>query len=506
MSNAFTTDFLHPSPESQAAFRNRMSEAIAILLRDFASAGRPYSGAQPGELAQAFRQRPICPEQGVDMQELLDFVGTGILKHSAVVHHPACMAHLHCPPLQASVVAETLLSAANPSMDSWDQSMSATMVEQEVIKWLFGLFGYAGGEGDGVFTSGGTQSNFMGLLLARDHYCFERWGWNVQQQGLPPQSDRLRVLCSEAAHFTVRQSAAILGLGQQSVVAIPTDSHGQMRCDLLESAITRLKQDGLLPFALVATAGTTDFGSIDPLPELGDAARRHGLWLHTDAAYGGALALSDRHAGLLQGIALSDSITVDFHKLFYQPISCGAFLLRNRQHYRYLRLHADYLNPIEDDLAGVPNLVGKSIQTTRRFDALKLYMSLQHIGHERFAAMIDHTMQLAEETAELIKRTEELELAAEPTINAVVFRYVPSTGEGRADELNQRIRDRLLDGGIAVVARTKAGGKAFLKFTLLNPLATVRDTGDILRQIIRIGKELEQQIVTEQNARKGAST
>ncbi|MED4601817.1 aspartate aminotransferase family protein [Paenibacillus validus] len=507
MNGTFATDFLNHSEESQVLFRKHMNTALGVLIRDFASAKHPYSGALPDQLAASLRQRPVCPEQGIGMAELLDFIGEAVLKHSAVVTHPACMAHLHCPPLQASLVAEALLSAVNPSMDSWDQSMSATMLEQEVIGWLCGLFGFAGRGSDGVFTSGGTQSNFMGLLLARDHYCCMRWNWNVQQRGLPPQADRLRVLCSEEAHFTVKQSAALLGLGQQSVITVPVDSKGRMHSDLLESTIARLREDELLPFVLVATAGTTDFGSIDPLPELGEAARRHGLWLHTDAAYGGALALSDQHACLLKGIALSDSITVDFHKLFYQPISCGAFLLRDRLHYRYLRLNADYLNPEADDQAGVPNLVGKSVQTTRRFDALKLYMSLQHVGRERFAAMIDHTLKLAEETAERIRQEDALELIAEPTLNAVVFRYVPSVGAedgaGWTDELNCRIRDRLLEGGIAVVARTKAKGKACLKFTLLNPLATLQHTAGILRHVIRIGKELECQYAAELLARKG---
>ncbi|MCM3747845.1 aspartate aminotransferase family protein [Paenibacillus pasadenensis] len=505
MNREFAAAFLNTTPESQELFRNHMHAAVEVLIRDFAAADQPYSGAAPQELAAAFRSRPVCPEQGTGMEELLAFVGEAVVKHAAVVNHPACVAHLHCPPLQASLLAETLLATLNQSMDSWDQSMSATMLEEEVIGWLCELFGYEKSGSDGVFTSGGTQSNFMGVLLARDHYAYSQWNWNVQQQGLPPQADRLRVLCSEAAHFTVKQSAALLGLGQQAVVTVPVDTLGRMRCDLLESTIERLRQEGNLPFALVATAGTTDFGSIDPLPELAALAREHGMWFHVDAAYGGALALSGKHAHLLEGISLADSITVDFHKLFYQPISCGAFLLRDSVNYRYLRLNADYLNPQEDDQNGVPNLVGKSIQTTRRFDALKLYMSLQHLGRERFAAMIDYTLELALSAAEQIRSHDTLELLAEPTLNAVVFRYVPATESETAwaDELNHRIRDRLLESGTAVIARTKANGKACLKFTLLNPLTTKQDTAAILQHVVQIGAELEQHYGSEQHAREG---
>lgn len=505
MNREFASDFLNTTKESQSLFRKQMHAAVEVLLRDFAAAEQPYSGAVPQDLAAAFCSREVCPDQGTRMEELLEFVGTTIVRHAAVVNHPACIAHLHCPPLQASLVAETLLATMNQSMDSWDQSMSATMLEEAVINWLCKLFGFDAEKGDGVFTSGGTQSNFMGLLLARDHYSYTRWSWNVKQQGLPPQADRLRVLCSEAAHFTVKQSAALLGLGHQSVITIPVDSLGRMHADLLESTIDQLQQDGMLPFALVATAGTTDFGSMDPLPELAAIAHKHGMWLHTDAAYGGALALSDKHANLLEGIALSDSITVDFHKLFYQPISCGAFLVRDAANYRYVRMNADYLNPQEDDQAGVPNLVGKSIQTTRRFDALKLYMSLQQIGRERFAAMIDYTLELARTTADQIRQAPELALLAEPTLNAVVFRYVPSREQEAAwsDELNHRIRDRLLETGLAVIARTKVKGKACLKFTLLNPLTTPQHTADILNHVVRIGMELEQYYVSERYALKG---
>ncbi|MVP01932.1 aspartate aminotransferase family protein [Paenibacillus sp. N10] len=350
---------------------------------------------------------------------------------------------------------------------------------------------------DGVFTSGGTQSNYMGLLLARDRFCMSRWHWNVRELGLHPAASRMRVLCSEAAHFTVKQSAAQLGLGEQAVVSIPVDSQHRMRPDLLEQQLTQLRDDGLLPFALVATAGTTDFGSIDPLPELAAIARRHDLWLHTDAAYGGALLLSDKHAGLLAGLDLADSIAVDFHKMFYQPISCGAFLLRDRHDFRFMRQLADYLNPAEDEEDGVPNLVTKSVQTTRRFDALKLYISLQHIGRLAFGEMIDYTLELAGGTAALIRQEPAFELMNEPVMNAIVFRYVPAScpvgrsPEEWSDELNVRIRSTLLSEGTAVLARTKANGRLWLKFTLLNPRTELKHTKQILQKAKEIGKALE---------------
>ncbi|MBO8164003.1 MAG: aspartate aminotransferase family protein [Brevibacillus sp.] len=490
MSERFDSLFLAESPDSHESYRTMMQAAMDVLISRFASSAAPYSGVNPSRISLALRERPVCPETGAGMEEILDHVGRAILQHSAVVTHPACIAHLQCPPLNAALAAEVLISATNQSLDSWDQSMAATMLEQRMIAWLCGLVGY-GEEADGVFTSGGSQSNFMGLLLARDHYAMAQWGWNVQKCGLPADAARMRVLCSEHAHFTVKQALALLGLGERAVVPVETDDRHRLRSDALEQAMTDLQQSGLLPFVLVATAGTTDFGSIDPLPEMAEIARRHQLWLHVDAAYGGALALSDRHASLLKGWEQADSIAVDFHKMFYQPISCGSFLLKDKRHFRYIRLMADYLNPQQDEEDGVPNLVTKSLQTTRRFDALKLYVSLQHLGRRSFGDMIDRTIMTAMETARFIRQDAALELMGEPILNAVVFRYVPTRNPDWSDEINSQIRARLLAEGTAVLARTKVDGRTCLKMTLLNPRTTPAHTGQILLKAKEIGEALE---------------
>ncbi|MCD1258405.1 aspartate aminotransferase family protein [Paenibacillus athensensis] len=495
----FDAAFLGESAASQRAYRDLLARTSEVLLREYASSWKPYSGALPQQLRELLQSRPVCPEEsGIPLGELLDGVGAAVLRHSAVVAHPACIAHLHCPPLQIALAAELLISATNQSMDSWDQSMAGTLVEEQVIAWLCGLYGL-GPNADGVFTSGGTLSNYMGLLLARDHYARRVWGWNVQQDGLPPAYGRLRVLCSADAHFTVRQSVAQLGLGENAVVPVEVDSSHRMRPDALERELVRLEQEGQLPFALVATAGTTDCGSIDPLPELAAIARRHELWLHTDAAYGGALALSDREAGRLRGLAESDSVTVDFHKWLFQPVSCGAFLLNDKRRFDYIRLTASYLNPEEDEDHGVPNLVTKSLQTTRRFDALKLYMSLQHIGRKEFGAMIEAGIDTARETAQMLAADPAFELLAPPQLSTVVFRYAPQTcpfdeePQAWADRLQAGIRDRLLTQGMAVIARTKVNGRACLKMTLLNPRTTSVHTTAVLQQIKAVGSGLEQE-------------
>lgn len=485
--------FVTDQQESLTKFREAIASTQEVLIDCFATQSQPYSGRSPQELTATIAEISVCPDDGVALSQVLAEVGERIINHSVVVTHPTCIAHLHCPPLLPALAAEVLISGTNQSLDSWDQSPAATVLEQQVVNWLCESFGYDA-NADGIFTSGGTQSNFMGLLLARDAYARRRLNWSVQQQGLPPEAKRFRILCSQAAHFTISQAASLLGLGQQAVVTVETDGDYRLCPAALEQKLKQLQQQDLLPIALVATVGTTDFGSIDPLPELAACAEKYDLWLHVDAAFGGALVMSDRHRNKLDGIALADSITVDFHKLFYQPISCGAFLVKQRQHFDLIKLHADYLNPETNETASIPDLVTKSVQTTRRFDALKLFVSLRTLGRKQFAQIIDTTIELAKETASLINAEPALELANYPTINAVVFRYLPSQTPAHLDsttwanQINSHIRMSLLQQGIAVVAQTKIGQLTYLKFTLLNPRTAIADIQEVLKVIKTIGE------------------
>ncbi|WP_228552337.1 pyridoxal phosphate-dependent decarboxylase family protein [Gracilibacillus salitolerans] len=488
----FSRYFLNTDQESVALYQQVMQQAQTALVNQFSTNQKPYSGLNYQELnvllSRTFQE--VVPENPVHVNQLMSDIGEVLIKNSVVVTNPLCIAHLHCPPLSVALAAEALISGTNQSMDSWDQSSAATMLEQKVVNWLTQAF-LQNDKADGVFTSGGTQSNFMGLLLARDRYLFKRFNWNTQKQGLPPQAHKLRIFCSKDAHFTVKQSAFLLGLGEQAVIPIETDHNHRMCLRDLDQRLRDAEEQDLSPFVLVATAGTTDFGSIDPLSELASRAKKHHMWFHVDAAYGGALILSDRYRDKLKGIELGDSITVDFHKLFYQPISCGAFLLKDQSNFNFIKQNADYLNPEDDEETGIPNLVTKSIQTTRRFDSLKLFMSLQSLGRKKFAEMIDYTMDLAKETAMLIEEDKQLELVNVPEMNAVVFRYVHQINGKKVDKINTFIRTRLIEKGDAILARTRVQGRAFLKLTLLNPQTTMKDIRLIINQVKKIGGECE---------------
>jgi len=480
----FESEFL--SPSNQSAYREAIAKTVDALLAALPT--RPYSGKSAAEL-RALIGSDMLPSGTSSLTDVLDRVRPQIV-HSQAVYHPNTIAHLHPPPLIASLAAELISASLNQSMDSFDLGPMATVLELAMCEWLCKEASLPAGA-DAIFTSGGTQSNFMGLLLARDACVEKHWSWSVQKRGLPPEASRMRFLCSEMAHFTVEKSASQLGLGADAVIKIRTDDKFRMDPADLAARLQQMTQEGLVAAAVVATAGTTDFGSIDPLRETAQLARQFGAWLHIDAAYGSALLLSNLHRNLLDGIELADSITVDFHKKFWQPISCGAFLLRDGEQFKHLRLHADYLNPESHEEQGIPNLVGKSLATSRRFDALKLWMSFQAMGRVKFGQMVDRTLELAVHAARRIASNPALELLHEPALACVVFRYVPAHAQSDPDTLTALLRQRLFERGVAIIGHTRVHGRQCLKFTCMNPAISEADLDALLDEIVKQGRDLE---------------
>ncbi|WP_436371259.1 pyridoxal phosphate-dependent decarboxylase family protein [Cytobacillus sp. BC1816] len=484
--NQFKDYFLSQHAESQNSFQRILSETQNLLSEFYRQQPKVFNGKKAEEIEKEIALLTNSSINGESPSLVLKEIMEKVVSNSIHVTHPGSMAHLHCPTLIPAIAAELIIAVLNQSMDSWDQSTAATYLEEKLVKWLAEKLLLAD-SADGTFTSGGTQSNYMGLLLARDHFCQSQWNWDVKKLGLPAEAHKLRILCSEKAHFTVSKSASQLGLGEQAVVKIKTDAHMRMCDSTLKKEIQRLKSSGYYPMCIAATCGTTDFGSIDALGELTEAASENGMWLHVDAAYGGALVLSKKHCGKLAGINLADSVTIDFHKMFYQPISCGAFFVKNKSSFQYLSYHADYLNPEEEDL---DHLVNKSVQTTRRFDALKLYMSLRIVGERDFSCMIDHTIELAKQTALWLKETSGIEVInTEPELNAIVFRF---TDETDADGLNLHIYKKLLHSGEGLIAKTKINGSQYLKFTLLNPQTTMTEVKLAVESLSQSAKEYKQ--------------
>ncbi|NIF21375.1 pyridoxal phosphate-dependent decarboxylase family protein [Candidatus Pantoea multigeneris] len=480
---------LAASNESIEAYQQAIaqtSEAVVNWLQ------QPYM--YQGKTVAELRERIALDfnPQGLGNQAAIERAIELFLKDSLLVHHPQCVAHLHCPSLVVSQAAEVLINATNQSMDSWDQSPSATIIEVKLIEWLRAQVGYTAGDA-GVFTSGGTQSNLMGLMLARDAF-FKRQGHSVQQDGLPGDLKKIKVFCSENAHFSVQKNMALMGLGYRSVTLVKTDEFARMDVNDLKAKLAEAQANGEQVLAIVATAGTTDAGAIDPLREIAGIAAEHNTWVHVDAAWGGALLLSEKYRDYLDGLELVDSVTLDFHKQYFQTISCGAFLLKDARHYELMRYQAAYLNSEFDEAAGVPNLVSKSLQTTRRFDALKLWMGLEALGQKQYAAIIDHGVTLAQQVAQYVTEEADLELVMQPQLASVLYRYRPAQMANSSDAdialFNQKIGDALLESGRANVGVTESNGVTCLKLTLLNPTVTLEDIKILLALVAKTGQEL----------------
>lgn len=482
----FETEFLIRDSKSQAEFLRLITNAAEIVRQGLPTG--PFARKSPSDLRQLISAE-LLPRTAQNWDAIADAMRT-VVANSIFVGDPNTIAHLHCPPLLPALAAEVVISALNQSMDSFDQAPIATIVEQQMMKWLCREAGLPS-TADGTFTTGGSQSNYMGLLLARDAFVKKQWNRSVQRNGLPPEARLLRMFCSEVAHFTVEKSAAQLGLGTDAVIRIEVDEQFRLRPLALRDALSKAAASGLRPMAVVATAGTTDFGSVDPLRVVAEIAREYDAWLHVDAAYGGALLFSLQQKDKISGIEFADSITIDFHKLFWQPIPCSAFLLRDARHFEAIKLHADYLNPESHEQEGIPNLVTTSLLTSRRFDAFKLWISFQAVGRDKLGAMIDRTVRLAAHAADVIRRMPQFELICEPQLSTVVFRYVPRSAVD-ALSFNAELKQILFNEGVAVVGLTRVRDVGCLKFTCMNPATSEEQIEALIRMIGERGKRLEE--------------
>jgi L-2,4-diaminobutyrate decarboxylase len=418
-------------------------ELVTVALDALTAAAPvgPVPRGGPAAVAAAV-DMDLLPDVGIGEAAALDELARVLVAGSVDPTHPWCAAHLHGPPLAVSAAADLVASILNPSMDSWDQAPSASEIERALTARLARLAGHT----DAVITSGGTESNLLGLLLAREYH------------------GAVQPVCGRNAHHSIARAAWLLGL--PAPLPVECDG-GRLRLDDLRRVLGGLDR----PAVVVATAGTTDTGAIDPLPEI--RALAPDAWLHVDAAYGGAALFSDRLSALLDGVAAADSVAMDLHKFGWQPIAAGVFA--SRHPLSALDVRADYLNPADDMEAGLPDLLGRSLRTSRRPDAFKIAVTLRALGRQGIGALVEQCCAVADEVADLIEARPGLELWARPTLSTVVFRPV-----GLDDEQVAGIRRRLLDDGTAVVGRATIDGRVWLKLTLLRPEATAAEYAGLL--------------------------
>ncbi len=468
----------------------KYSLLVNQVIEDFFKQSKFYKGDNIDEINNHRILAKIDGENTLPFEKALDYVNDLYVKNTIAFHNPNYVAHLNCPVALPAIAAEALTNTINTAIETWDQSTAATFIEQEVIRWICNEFSFPS-TSDGVFTSGGTQSNFMGLLMARDNYAFEHYGINIKKNGWSEEVSKFRIFCTDKSHFSIKKNAALLGMGYNAVIPVKTDSEMKMDVNELVLAIEKEKQKGNIPIAVVATLGTTDFGSFDPLETISKIAKEHKMWLHADGAYGGCFVLTDTHKHYFEHIPSVDSITIDFHKTLFQPVCCSAVLIKDKQHFKYVSHYADYLNPIEDKDPERPNLIEKSIQTTKRFDALKVWLTVKTLGNKTIAQYLEKVHFLAKEVYKIIANDDRFEAAHKPELSTMVFRYkaIGVTEDRIHDTINMYIKSSLFKGGKASVASTKVDGKIFLKFTLLNPKNTIENLSNILDMIKQKGEQ-----------------
>ena len=444
---------LSSSESDRKALRLAVGEMLDAILSSF-SDDKAYSGIDPDLLRSAITELPVLPETGSGWEDMMDSIRKDILPHMLRTWSTSYMPHLHSPVLVETIAAELMIAAFNSSMDSWDQGPAATEIEVRVVNELLSIFGYPE-EADGTFTSGGSQSNISAMIIHRDRFL-QNMGYDPKKNGLPEDFHKLRLYVSEISHFSFDKGAHILGLGYDSVVKLPVDEFCRIDTEKAERIIMADKADGLLPFMIAATVGTTDFGSIDDLRALG--------------------AILSSYSDRVSSLPLADSITVDFHKMFLIPISASALLVRDGSELDAFQLHADYLNREEDEEDGYINLVGKSMQTTRRFDALKVYMAFRMRGRSGYRKIIDRMIGNAAYFYSRISSNEEFIAPVKPELSSVVFAL------RGGDERNRKARRALMKEGI-IIGQTVYMDQVMLKFTLLNPQLDEKRIDELIGRI-----------------------
>jgi L-2,4-diaminobutyrate decarboxylase len=474
---------------------SKLLETVLTALADGSNdRGGPILPGDPHELSREVRASlgVALPEQGAGPGVLGPMART-FSGGTANLADPAWAAHLTCPPLALAVAADFTATALNADMSSWDQTPAGIVLEGEIMAAFAELIGFDPGEAAGVITSGGTESNFMGLLLAREAAVQHYPGVSG---GLASSGSGLRIFASRLAHFSIQRNAALLGFGRNAVVPVDVDARFRMDPGKLGEAMEQARAAGEAPTLVVATVGTTDFGSIDRLADILPVARAHGATVHVDAAYGGGALFSDRLSSMLQQIELADSVSLDLHKFGWQPAGAGVFLARRSTAFDPLAVHASYLNPEDDEEVGYASVLGRSLLTSRRADVFKVAVTLRALGRHGLGAMVETCCDLATYAANLVRGEPRLELVADPALSTVVFRYCTADPDPRiSDHIHVALRRRLLREGTAVIGRadlTGAPGGIRLKFTILNPWTTAADVCALVQAVLAAGAAEEQ--------------
>jgi aromatic-L-amino-acid/L-tryptophan decarboxylase len=373
-----------------------------------------------------------------------------------------------------AAAADLLASVLNQNVTAWRSGPSAATLERVVVGWLAEAIGCAGYTGS--LTGGGSPANLMGLAMAREARL------PANESGARPGM----IYASEQVHMSIPKAVALLGIGREHLRLIACDDEFRIRTDLLRQALDRDVRAGLTPIAVVGSAGTVSTGSIDPLHELAEIAREFGAWFHIDGAYGALAAIAEpaKFAGLNQ----ADSLSLDPHKWLYQPLDCGCLLYRDAAAAQRAFSHTgDYAKSLLDDPVEGFAFFEESIELSRRFRALKLWLSLRYHGLAKFREAIRSDLTHAQYLAELIRKQPELELLAPVPLSAVCFLY---RAKADSDTLNRKILQHVVRRGKVFLSNASIHGRFALRACIVNHRTTCADVEQVVSEVIAVGREI----------------
>jgi glutamate/tyrosine decarboxylase-like PLP-dependent enzyme len=388
-------------------------------------------------------------------------------------------------------LGDFLASMLNPNMGGGNHG--ANHVESQVVDWCKDIVGLPR-EAGGLLVSGGSMANLVGLAVARNATA----GIDLRADGVQSLRARTTWYASTEVHSSVQKALELMGLGARALRKVPVDRDYRIDLATLAQRIAADRAAGLQPCCVVGTAATINTGAIDDLAAIADICERERLWFHVDGAIGALLRLSSRHRALVAGIERADSIALDLHKWLQVPFEAGCALVRDRHLHRgTFALTPEYLEHTERGLAsGAPWFSDYGIQLSRSFRALKVWLSFKEHGADRYAALIDRTIEQAHRLARLVATADDLELMAPVVTNIVCFRYCPhGIPEASLNALNEELLVRLHESGLAAPSYTTLEGRYCLRAALANHRTRDDDLSLVIDAVRRIGREIQAEAV-----------
>lgn len=476
-----------PSPELSPEDFRRLGHRAIDLIAERLAAVREDPVRRPVDDAQRTRwASEPAPAAGREADAVLERVATELFPHPMGNAHPRFFAWVNSPPAPLGVLADLLASALDPSVAGGDHA--ATYVEHAVLGWLKTITGYPRDSG-AVLTSGGSVATLVGLAVMRH---VKSGGTDraagMRQVSSPAGTAPLVVYTSTQGHSCIQKAVELIGLGTDHLRRIPTDADFRMDLDALRRQIADDRARGLSPACVVASAGTVNTGAIDPLDAIADLCAAEGLWLHVDGAYGAVARLTDDTNTLFRGLERADSLGLDAHKWLYMPVECGCALVRDP---RAMRDTFSVVPPYLRDDTAWPWFSEFTIQQTRGFKALKLWMVIQQIGLDGYRASIARDVALARALQARIRARDDFELVAAGPLSITCFRYVPpNAGAGadaNIDALNRGLLDTVQREGRAFLTQTELHGRPVLRACIVNFRTTEADLDILLDTIADAG-------------------